>query len=131
MKYMLMMTCPKSGYETFGAWPQEDLQAHIRFMVAFSRSLKEAGVLVASEGLASPAEAKRVRAAADGTALVDSGFAEAKEYLSGFWIVEVQSATEAYTIAARASAAPGKGGVPMNMPIEVRQIPAGPPQDLR
>ena len=127
MKYILMMTCPKTGYATFGAMPVADLQAHIRFMIEFSRSLRESGVLMASEGLASPVEAKRVRAGADGAAVIDSEFAATREYLSGFWIVNVTSAEEAYAIAARASAAPGKGGAPMNLPIEVRQIPSGPP----
>ena len=32
MKYILMMHCPKSGYETFAAWPKKDIQAHLAFM---------------------------------------------------------------------------------------------------
>jgi hypothetical protein len=57
-------------------------------------------------------------------------FPEAKEYLAGYWIVEVASLEQAYAIAARASAAPGPGGVPLNMPIEVRQVMSGPPKDM-
>ena len=39
MKYILMMNCPKTGYDTFGAMPQKDIQAHIGFMVGFAKAL--------------------------------------------------------------------------------------------
>jgi hypothetical protein len=130
MKYILMMNCPKTGYETFGAWPKQDLQAHIGFMMSFNKSLREAGELVSAEGLASPHEAKVVRAGKDGAPVTDGVFPEAKEFLAGYWIVDVESQEHAYRIAARASAAPGPGGAPMNMPIEVRQVMSGPPDDL-
>src|SRR5947209_1865182 len=130
MKYILMMNCPKTGYETFGAMPQKDIQAHIGFMVGFSKALGESGELVAAEGLASPQEAKVVRAGKDGAPITDGVFPEAKEFLAGYWIVDVESPEQAYRIAARASAAPGIGGAPMNMPIEVRQVMSGPPEEL-
>ena len=130
MKYILMMHCPKTGYETFGSWPKQDLQAHIGFMIAFNKELGAAGVLVSAEGLASPQEAKVVRAAKDGAPVTDGVFPEAKEFLAGYWIVDVETPERAYQIAARASAAPGPGGVPMGMPIEVRQVMSGPPEDL-
>ena len=66
MKYILMMNCPKTGYETFGAWPKKDLQAHIGFMVSFNKALSESGELVSAEGLAAPDQAKSVRAGKDG-----------------------------------------------------------------
>ena len=130
MKYILMMTCPKTGYDTFGALPKKDIQAHIAFQRDFEKSLREAGQLVSAEGLASPHEAKLVRAGKDGAPITDGPFAETKEYLAGYWIVEVESPEQAYEIAARASAAPGPGGKPLNMPIEVRQVMSGPPEDL-
>jgi len=130
MKYILMMNCPKTGYESFGSWPQQDIQAHIGFMVGLNKSLGEAGVLVSAEGLASPQEAKVVRAGKDGAPVTDGVFPETKEFLAGYWIVDVESPQRAYEIAARASAAPGQGGAPMNMPIEVRQVMSGPPEDL-
>jgi len=52
-------------------------------------------------------------------------FPEAKEFLAGYWIIDVESREQAYNIAARASAAPGLGGQPANMPIEVRQVLSG------
>jgi hypothetical protein len=57
-------------------------------------------------------------------------FPEAKEFLAGYWIVSVESPERAYHLAAKASTAPGPGGAPMNMSIEVRQAMSGPPQEL-
>jgi hypothetical protein len=130
MKYMLMMNCPKMGYDTFGAWPKEDLRTHIAFQRGFDKALREAGQLLSAEGLASPHEAKVVRAGKDGAPVTDSEFPEHKLFLAGYWIVEVESPEQAYAIAARASAAPGPGGRPLNLPIEVRQVMSGPPEDL-
>src|SRR3981081_421414 len=130
MKYILMMHCPRTGYETFGAWPKKDIQAHIGFMKTFSEALQESGEFVAAEGLASPLEAKIVRAGKDGAPITDGVFPEAKEFLAGYWIVDVESPERAEAVAAKASAAPGPGGVPMNMPIELRQVMSGPPQEL-
>jgi hypothetical protein len=61
--------------------------------------------------------------------MTDGPFPESKEFLAGYWIVEVDTPERAYALAARASAAPGPGGVPLNMPIEVRQVMSGPPPD--
>jgi hypothetical protein len=130
MKFMLMMNCPRTGYETFGAWPKKDLKAHIAFMIDFDKQLRKEGVLVSAEGLASPHEAKIVRSGKGGAPITDGPFAETKEFLAGYWIVEVESPEQAYGIAARASAAPGPGGSPMNMPIEVRQVMSGPPEEF-
>lgn len=130
MKYILMMNCPRTGYEQFGAWPPKDIQAHIAFMKDLNKALRESGELVSAEGLADPKEAKIVRAGKDGTPVTDGVFPEAKEFLAGYWIVEVSTPEQAYAIAARASAAPGPGGAPFNIPIEVRQVMSGPPDDL-
>jgi hypothetical protein len=131
MKYMLMMNCPKTGYDSFGSLSKEDIQAHLRFMMNFNKALKESGEWVSAEGLDNPHQAKSVRAGKSGTPITDGVFAETKEYLAGFWIVQVDNPEQAYALAARASAVPGAGGVPMNMPIEVRQVMSGPPEDLR
>ena len=131
MKYILMMNCPKNGYESLGAWPKKDIQAHIGFMLNFNKALREAGELVAAEGLADPREAKIVKAGKNGMPVTDGVFAESKEFLAGYWIVEVESPEKAYELAARASAAPGPGGAPLNMPIEVRQVMSGPPEEFQ
>jgi hypothetical protein len=130
MKYILMMTTTKNNWDTFGGWPKEDLQAHIRFMVNFTASLGSSGELVSAEGLAFPDQAKLVRAGKDGAPVTDGVFPESKEFLAGYWIIDVESPERAYEVAAKASAARGRGGAPMNMPIEVRPVMSGPPPDL-
>jgi hypothetical protein len=133
MKYMLMMHAPRAGWKDagIGTWPPEDIKAHINFMMGFNKELTEAGNLVDAQGLAGPEEARVVRASRGGAPEVTDGpFAEAKEFLAGFWIVDCESKERAYEIAARASAAPGKGGVPLNMPIEVREVMCAPPVDM-
>ena len=130
MKFMLMMNAP-SGNGDWGVskWPPEDLKAHIGFMKTFTGGLAESGELVGAEGLAMPAQAKLVRAGKNGVPEVTDGpFAEAKEFLAGYWIVDVDTPERAYAIAGEASAAPGPGGEPLNMPIEVREVMSGPPQ---
>jgi hypothetical protein len=129
MKYMLMMNTPHGGPYQIASWPKKDFQAHIAFMKSFDRKLRESGELVGSEGLAGPDQAKLVRAGKDGKPITDGVFAEAKEFLAGYWIVDVESPQRSYEIAAQASAAPGPGGAPLNMAIEVRQVMSGPPEE--
>jgi hypothetical protein len=129
MKYMLMMNTMKAG-QGVPAWPKKDLQAHVAFMMSFVKELRESGELVAAEGLAFPNQAKVVRAGKNGTPITDGAFPESKEFLAGYWIVDVDSPERAYVIAARASAAPGIGGEPLNMPIEVRQVMSEPPPEM-
>jgi hypothetical protein len=96
-------------------------------MMRFNKELAEAGELVGAEGLAGPEQARIIRARKDGSPEVTDGpFPESKEFLAGWWIVDVESPERAYELAARASAAPGKGGVPLNMAIEVREVMSGP-----
>ena len=130
MKYMLMMNTPGGGPYQISNWPQQDFKRHIAFMRSFAKGLGESGELVAAEGLAGPDQAKRVRAGKDGRPITDGVFPEAKEFLAGYWIVDVESPERAYEIAAQASAAPGPGGTPLNLAIEVRQVMSGPPKDL-
>ena len=132
MKFMLMMNTPaKSGPVDYkiNDWSPEDFKAHIAFMKRFNEQLTKDGQFVAAEGLSAPKDARLVRAGKDGAPVTDGPFAETKEFLAGYWIIDVDSAEEAYRIAARASAAPGPGGVPLNMPIEVRQVMSAPPTD--
>jgi hypothetical protein len=125
MKYILMMTGKKAEWDEYAKWSKEDLQRNVAFMRGFSKELKEAGVFVATEGLGWPGEAKIVRAGNDGEPVTDGVFPEAKEFLAGYWVVDVENAQEAYKIAARVSGAPGPGGKPGNVPVEVRQILSG------
>lgn len=130
MKFMLMMHAPRAGWKDagIGTWPLEDIKAHIGFMMNFNKELKASGEFVDAQGLNLPEAARIVRAGKTGAPEVTDGpFAEAKEFLAGFWILDVDNEDRAYQIAARISAAPGKGGTPMNMPIEVREVMSAPP----
>jgi len=126
MKYMLMMNHPGKGAYQIASWPKDDIARHIQFMQSFAKKLGASGELVAAEGLGGPDQAKLVRAASDGTHTTDGVFPESKEFLVGYWIVDVDSPQRAYQIAAEASAAPGVGGKPLNMAIEVRQVMTAP-----
>jgi hypothetical protein len=146
MKYILMLTGTKADFDWYAKWSPQDYEAQAAFMHAFHEELKNSGMLVAAEGLAFPDEARVVRAGSDGSPIVTKGivrgvkdgapfvtdgvFPESKEFLAGYTIIDVESAEQAYKIAARMSASPGPGGVPGNMPIEVRRIMSGPPQEL-
>lgn len=129
MKYILMMNTPGGGPYQISQWQEKEIKAHIAFMMDLNRQLKESGELVGAEGLAGPEQAKLVRAGKDGRPVTDGVFPEAKEFLAGYWIVDVESPERACEIAAQASAAPGPGGAPLNMAIEVRQVMSGPPDD--
>jgi len=122
MKYILMMSVPKGGSYESDTWPKKDVEAHMAYWKSLNRKLTESGELVGVEGLSRPDQAKVVRAGKDGAPITDGVFPESKEFLAGYWIVDVETPERAYVIAAQASAAPGSGGVPLNMPIEVRQV---------
>jgi hypothetical protein len=126
MKFMLMMHTPSKGPYQVANWPQQDLVAHINFMKSFASRLSELGELVGAEGLAGPDQAKLIRAGADGKPVTDGVFPETKEFLAGYWVIDVENVNRAYEIAAQASAAPGIGGKPLNMAIEVRQVMSAP-----
>ena len=130
MKYILMMNHAGKGPYQIARWPEQDIKNHIGFMRDFNKELQRSGELVSAEGLTSPDQAKSVRAGQDGKPITDGVFPESKEFLVGYWIIDVESTERAYAIAAKASAAPGVGGKPLNMPIEVRQVMSAPPTDL-
>jgi hypothetical protein len=131
MKYMLMMNNKlDAGACSIDQWPKKDIEAHIAFMMRFADKLGSLGELVAAEGLAGPEQAKLVRAGRGGEVVTDGVFPESKEFLAGYWIVDVESPERAYAIAAEASAAPGIDGEPLHMAIEVRQVMTGPPEEF-
>jgi hypothetical protein len=128
VKYILMMNTMKAGNEGITAWGKQDIEAHITYMLDLDKYLKSSGELVSAEGLTFPDQAKLVRAGKDGIPITDGVFPESKEFLAGYWVVDVATPERAYAIAARASAAPGPTGVPLNLAIEVRPIMSLPPK---
>jgi hypothetical protein len=130
MKYILLMSGTKAGVDGYKAWAERDIQTHFAFLHRLNQELTESGEFVATQPLAGPEDAKLVRAGNDGAPITDGVFPEAKEFLLGYWIVDVESPERACQIAARLSGGPGPGGVPTNMPIEVRQIMTGRGEEL-
>lgn len=125
MKYILMMNGKKSDFEEYARWSKRDLQSNVEFMRAFSKELKESGAFVASEGLGWPTEARLVRAGGNGEPVTDGVFPESKEFLAGYFMVDVENPDQAYAIAARLSQAPGAGAKTGDMSVEVRQVLSG------
>ncbi|HTH26012.1 MAG TPA: YciI family protein [Vicinamibacterales bacterium] len=126
MKFMVQMNVKKGPYQMQG-WSQEDVKRMVGFMNKTNAELKAAGQWVVGEGLVSPEEARLVTANQDGgPSVTDGPFAESKEFIAGFWIIEVKDADEAYRIAARISLCPGPGGKPLHMPLEVRAVGQAP-----
>lgn len=109
----IMLVIPK-GYETAepGTMPDADAVAK---MMKYNEALQKAGVLLALDGLHPPSMGARVSFQAGKPRVTDGPFAEAKEVIGGYWIIEVRSREEAIEWARRA---------PMsdNEIIEVRQI---------
>ena len=122
MKYILLMSSTKAGVSGYQTWSQADRNTNRRNLGAIAKDLVETGEFVATQGLAEPKEAKVVRGEKNGMPVTDGIFPESKEFLLGYWIVDVAAPERAYAIAARISAVPGPGGIPTNMPIEVRQF---------
>jgi len=120
MKYILLMSSTQSGVAGYNKWPQAERDAHMQVLGGIVKDLVDTGEFVATQGLTQPAEAKVVRGEKNGLPVTDGVFPEAKEFLLGYWIVDVATPERAYAIAGKISAAPGPGGVPTNMPIEVR-----------
>jgi hypothetical protein len=112
MRFMLLMI-PK-GYESAepGAMPDAE---KVAAMMKYNESLQKAGVLLALDGLHPPSMGARVSFAGGKPKITDGPFAEAKEVLGGYWIIQVRSRDEALEWASRC---PGSE----NEVIEVRQI---------
>jgi hypothetical protein len=125
MKYILMMEFGLAQWKegNMSTWAPEDIKANNDFLRRFHKDLTNAGELVETHGLGGPEQMRLVQARKDGTHTVTDGpFPEAKEFLAGFWIVDVESSQRAYEIAARLSTLPGRGGAPANIPIVVRPV---------
>jgi hypothetical protein len=112
MRFM-MMVIPK-GYETAAPDAVPSAEAAAR-MMEYNKSLQKAGVLLALDGLCPPSTGARV-AYTDGKVTVTDGpFPEAKEFIGGYWIIQVRSREEAIEWARRAPMS--NDGI-----VEVRQI---------
>ncbi len=112
MRFMMLMI-PK-GYETAAPGVIPDAKG-IAAMMKFNESLQKAGVLLAVDGLHPPSMGARVRFAGGKPKVTDGPFAEAKEVLGGYWMIDVKSKDEAIAWASRCPCSD-------NEMIEVRQV---------
>src|SRR5947209_12459891 len=112
MRFMMLMI-PR-GYETAarGTMPAADAVAA---MMKYNEALKEAGVLITLEGLHPPSMGARVSFSAGKPVVTDGPFAESKEVLGGFWMIDVKSREEAIAWAKRCPAS-------SNEIIEIRKV---------
>ena len=112
MRFMMLMI-PK-GYETAKPGTSPDAQA-VAAMMKYNESLQKAGVLLALDGLHPPSMGARVSFSGGKPKVTDGPFAEAKEVLGGYWMIQVKSKEEAIEWASRC---PGSD----NEVIEIRQV---------
>lgn len=129
MKFMLLQAYGgvKADVEPMSKWTPGEIQAHIAYQRELNAELTERGELVDAQGLTGPEQAKFVVHDGGGTPVVTDGpFPESKELLAGYRLVDVESLERALEIAAKGSAAPGPGGVPIEQEIEVREVMSAP-----
>ncbi|MEA2921800.1 MAG: hypothetical protein QOF07_1763 [Bradyrhizobium sp.] len=112
MRFMMLMI--PAGYES--APPDIDLDPErVAAMMKYNEALKEAGVLITLDGLHPPSAGARVSFATGKPIVTDGPFAEAKEVLGGYWMIDVKSREEAIAWASRCPAS-------SNEIIEIRQV---------
>jgi hypothetical protein len=122
-KYVLIVNFEGGAVETpMEEWKPEEITAHLDYYKALHKELVASGELVESEVLAPPDLAKIVTSDATAPVVTDGPFQEFKEWVAGYQIVDVDSEERALEIAARISAVPGPDGVPLQQPIQVRQV---------
>ena len=132
MRFMLLQNYAGGAGCTvpMSEWAPEEVQAHIDYQRAVNQELTERGELVDAQALTVPSLAKFVIHNGIGApAVTDGPFPESKELLAGYRIVDVESPERAIEIAALVSAAPARGGVPIQQPIEVREVMEAPRSD--
>jgi hypothetical protein len=112
MRFMMLMI-PK-GYEKAAAGEMPDAKL-VAAMMKYNESLQKAGVLLALDGLHPPSMGARVSFAGGKPTITDGPFAEAKEVIGGYWMIQVKSKAEALEWAARCPASDDEV-------IEVRQV---------
>ena len=113
MRYMMLMI--PAGYESAAPGTMPEDRERIAAMMRYNESLQKAGVLLACDGLHPPSMGARVSFAGGKPKVRDGPFAEAKEVLGGYWLIDARSRDEAIAWASRCPAAD-------NEVIEVRQV---------
>lgn len=116
---------PVWDHGTMDRWAPDDVDAHLGFMSDLATSLTESGEFVDGQALAP--DGTFVRYDGDGRAPVTDGpFAETKDVIAGWMMIDVESQERAHQVAAELSSAPGPGGRPIQEWIEVRPLLVAP-----
>jgi hypothetical protein len=116
MKYIIMMFGDQSGMES---QTREWIAEMYQFMHSFNADLQQSGEFVDAQGLADASQARTVRYQDGMPVVTDGPFAESKESLAGYWIVDVENEARALELACTVVSFIGPAGAP---PVEVRQI---------
>jgi hypothetical protein len=123
MKYMLLIHADPGGWSGLASWAPEDFKRMIGYMIALDADLRASGELLDDNGLAGPGSARTVQAQTGGATVVRDGLRDgAKDFLAGYWLVDVASPERAVEIATHISLTPGPGGNPVNQQVEVHAI---------
>jgi hypothetical protein len=131
MKYLLLKhyrggPVPAVDLVPMDQWTPAEVDAHMQFMNDFAARLEETGELV--EGQALAPEGAFVRYDGEGRPPVTDGpFAETKDLIAGWYVIDVESWDRAVQLAGELSAAPGPGGKPIHEWLEVRPFLTAPP----
>ncbi|MFC8722881.1 YciI family protein [Kitasatospora sp. NPDC057198] len=114
------------GFVPMDRWTPEEVTAHIQYMRDFAAKLEGTGEFVDAQGLAP--EGTWVQYGGEGKPPVTDGpFAETKDLIAGWMIIDVDDRERALELAAELSAAPGAGGVPIREWLELRPVMSEPP----
>ena len=106
-------------------WTPAEVDAHVQFMNDFSGRLEQSGELV--DGQALSPDGMWVTSDDDGQPVTDGPFAETKDLIAGWYVIDVDSQERAVELAAELSLAPGAGGKPIHEWLEVRPFLTHPP----
>jgi hypothetical protein len=133
MKYMIIMEASQQHYDAMAGkdtgvptWKPDEVQAMFDFMNELNDDLRSRGEWVDGQGLTDPAHARRVQRQNGEAVVTDGPYAETKEVLAGYWIVDVESIDRATEIAAHVTTCPGPGGEVDEMPVDIRPVHESP-----
>ncbi|GAB3278453.1 YciI family protein [Kineosporia babensis] len=110
------------GHAPIFGWTPEEIDAHMAYQRQLIAELRESGEYVDVQALSNDSVLVRTGGEGAPPVVTDGPYAESKELVAGWYLIDVESKERAYEIAARVSAAPGAGGKPGDELLEVRPI---------
>jgi hypothetical protein len=131
MKYLLLKhyrggPTPHHAFDPMDKWTPEEVDAHIKFMQDFAARLEGTGEFI--DGQAVAPDGAWVRYDGEGRPpVVDGPFAETKDLIAGWMVIDVESWERAVELAGELSSAPGPGSEPIYEWLELRPFLAAPP----